>query len=147
MKIFSSLSFVVVFVAFCGAPQGQAQARATSLPLVPGSSAPNQGEQLPIELVEIGATGVMMPQALHRTAGRFILAVSNANQSTMETGVVIEPAAIGDLKLSATPLLKLGGRAVSDTSHRSAALFGGAVGAFDVKDAVTGKILGKVILQ
>jgi hypothetical protein len=146
MKI-SQFLILIGFAAFCGAPQGHAQARAMTLPLVPGSPVPNQGEQLPVELIEIGPNGVTMPKAIHRMAGRFILVVSNANQSTIETGVVIEPAAVGDLKLSATPLLKLGGRAVSDASHRSAALFAGTVGSFDLKDAVTGKILGKVILH
>jgi hypothetical protein len=146
MKISQSLMLIGV-AAFCGAPQGHAQARATTLPLVPGSPAPNQGEQLPVELIEIGANGAMMPQALHRMAGRFVLVVSNANQGTVDAGVVIEPAAIGDLKLSASPLLKLGGKAVSDGSHRSAGLFAGAAGTFDLKDAVTGKILGKVVLH
>jgi hypothetical protein len=137
MRIFQSL-VLMGFAVYC---------EAMTLPLVPGSPAPNQGEQLPVELVEIGPNGAVMPQAIHRPAGRFILVVSNANQGTMETGVVIEPSTVGNLKLSATPLLRLGGRAVSDASHRSAALFAGTAGSFDLKDAVTGKILGKVVLH
>jgi hypothetical protein len=97
-------------------------------------------------LVYVSPSGVM-PAILHRKVGRFVLSVTNTNPSTINMGLVIEPEAVGDLKFSAAPLLKLGGKVVSDQSHRTAALVDVPVGAFDLKDATTGKIICKLLFD
>jgi hypothetical protein len=53
----------------------------------------------------------------------------------------VDPAAVGDLKLGPNPLLRVGAKGVSDGKHRSAALFNATAGAFDLKDAKTGKVV------
>ena len=145
MKVSISFRSFVVLMVLVGCSGVNSQAQAT-LPLVPGSPTPRTGEPLDVELIYISASGPM-PGALRRKAGRFIVAVTNTNPNTMDAGFVIEPAAVGDLKLSKAPLLKLGGQVVSDQSHRSAALFDAPAGAFDLKDATTGKIICKFLLE
>jgi hypothetical protein len=140
----SCRSFVALMV-LAGSIGLRLQAQAT-LPLVPGSPAPRTGEHLDVVLIYVSPSNVM-PAILHRTAGRFVLSVTNSNTTTMNAGLVIEPEAVGALKLSASPLFKLGGKAVSDQSHRSAALLDLPVGEFDLKDATTGRILCKLVFD
>ena len=142
-----TLSLFLTGLGLCGRGELQAgQAQPDLIQLVPGSPALNKGETLPMELVEMRPAGVV-PGTIHRKAGRFLLIVSNLNPSTVNAGFVIDPAAVGDLKLGATPLLSLGGKAVSDQKSRSAGVFQGNAGSFDLKDAATGKILCKILLE
>jgi len=112
----------------------------SSLPLVPGSPAPESGERLEIEQVEVNRFGAL-PREIHRKAGRFLLLMTNRSQDSQEAGFVVDPAGVGDLKLGQNPLLRLGAKSASDGKHRSAALFDATAGSFDLKDAKTGKVV------
>jgi hypothetical protein len=113
------------------------------IPLQPGSPHPNAGEKLDVEQIEVRRLGAI-PNEIHRHAGHFLLLIVNRNPEDPNTAFVIDPAAIGDGKLGPSPLLRVGGIGINDRKHRSAGLFEGKPGEFDVKYADTGKIVCKI---
>jgi hypothetical protein len=117
-----------------------------TIPLVPGSPTPNQGERLEVEQIEVRRGGAT-PAEIHRNNGRFLLVVINHAGSIAPAGFVIESSSIGNLKLGPNPLLRLGSLASSDTKHRSAALFDAQPGSFDLKNAGTGEVIGKILID
>jgi hypothetical protein len=140
------VSVVMLAVAIASSGGGWAQAYDNAIHLVPGSPAPNPGEQLAVVLVDVRDSGTM-PAMINLKAGRILLVVTNASKNTATAGVVIDPGSVGDLKLGLTPLLSLGSSAVVDQNQRSAGVLVGVVGEFDLKDAVTGKILSRIVFK
>ncbi len=116
------------------------------IPLDPRSLLLAANETLEVEQVEVTKGGAN-PALLTRPAGRFILVVINRNETDQAAGFVIDPAAVGNLKLGLNPLLQVGGARLMDRKHRAASLFAGAPGEYDLKYADSGLIVCHITIN
>jgi hypothetical protein len=140
---FIAILLQFVLYGFCAGGLSRGQ---NSIPLFPGSPRPNAGERLEVEQLEIRKFGAI-PNEIHRKTGRFLLVLANHGGAASTAGFLVESSLIGDLKLGPNPLLHIGGAAASDAKHRGAALFDAPPGSYDLKDAATGKIICKIIID
>jgi hypothetical protein len=114
---------------------------------VPIVNAPQgfQANHTEIELVDVRQRGAW-PHHLQRKAGKFILLVIN-DTPDLSAAFVLEPAGVADGALGPNPILRIGAPGEWIHDHRLAALFDATTGNFDLKSAVTGKILCTITIE
>lgn len=108
------------------------------------ASAAVAGKHLEVEVVEVGPHGAL-PGEIHRPAGKFILLLVNRTHDPAAV-FVLDPEAANDGATAASPILRLTDRAPS-TRHKIAGLVDLPAGRFDLKSAVTGKVLCRITIE
>jgi hypothetical protein len=138
----SSIKKLCLLPAVLMSTQLQAQ---REVPLPPSFQKPGASQPLEVEVVEIRRLGAI-PSEIHRHPGKFLLLLINKSGDD-SASFVIDPGAIGEGKVGPSPLVQLGGTGLSDHKHRSAGVFEGPAGAFDLKSAATGHIVCKIEIE
>ena len=143
MKLSYGFCLSILLATVLGAIEPQLCAQQI-IPLQNQAAAASTTERLEVEVIEI-RHGTAMPAAIHRHVGKFILLVVNHTHDPAAS-FVLDPASVGEGAVGPNPFLRLTDQPAS-SRRRIAGLTDLPAGQFDLKSAVTGKILCRITIE
>lgn len=103
-------------------------------------------DRVEVETVEIRRL-MAIPNKIQRHPGKFILLVTNENRADFDAAFVLDPSSVGDGIVGPNPLLRFGGKGLTDAKNRSVTIVDAVAGSWDLKSATTGKIACRITIQ
>lgn len=137
--------FSVAF-ACAAAQQAPAVTQAANGTQVVSRTAAAASNPLEVEMVEIGRL-MAIPNKIQRHPGKFILLVKNENTADWDAAFVLDPSSVGDGIVGPNPLVRFGGKGLTDAKNRSVTIVDAVAGSWDLKSATTGKIACRITIQ